>query len=97
MLVSQCLGSVTLPQRVPLESVCADGFHTGEIPSTDPATWEAGFQFLSPTDRPWLEERHGVLGLRTAGVISSINYKLYRWIKGKFALILWHSPQTQLN
>lgn len=61
--------------NIPLLSVCADGFHTGEVPSTDTATWEAEFKFLSPINRPWLEERHGVLGLCTAGVISSINDK----------------------
>lgn len=97
VLVHQCLGSVTLPRVVPLASVCADGFHAGEIPPAEAATWEAEFQLLSPTNRSWLEERHGVLGLGTAGAISSINDKLYRWITVKFALILWHSAQTQLD
>lgn len=65
----------SLYHRVPLASVCADGFQAGEVPSTSKATWEAEFQLLSPTNRPWLEEKHGVLDLCTAGVISSINDK----------------------
>ena len=42
VLVSQGLGSVTLPQIVPLALVCADGFHAGEVSSSDTARAETG-------------------------------------------------------
>lgn len=43
VLVSQDLGSTTLPQTVPLVLVCADGFHPGKVSSSDTASAEAVF------------------------------------------------------
>lgn len=97
MLVFQGLGSAPLPQIVLLAKVCAESFMQGKVFSSDTASAEAACEFLPLTNRPWLEEGQRVLGLCTAGAISRINYKSWRWIKVIFALILWCSTQAQLS